>query len=215
MSQKPQSKVWELPLRIWHWLFGVSIVVALATGYIDELKSIEVHQWAGISTVSLLAFRLIWGIRGGTYSRWKLYWTTPRNVWNHFTRRGSRTPHTAPGIVLVVILMCAALVQSVSGLFMTDDVFFDGPLLSYASDDIADWADLAHNYVWMLIAVCAGVHLVAQLVYGIVFRNPTPLSMISGNKPVDVTDVRYSRVWLFLSTFVAGVVFTVLSWLSD
>ncbi len=207
--------VWDVPLRVWHWLFGAAILAALATGLIEELYDIDIHQWAGISVVSLLVFRLTWGIWGATYARWTKYWTTPRKFLDHFLRKGELTPHTAPGIVLVLILMLGALVQSVTGLFMTDDIFFEGPLHDYVDDTTFDWIYLIHHNAWRLVAVAVTVHLLAHLIYGAVLRDPTPLSMVTGQKQVALP--RVSTPWIrALFSFALGIVtFALLTFLAD
>lgn len=207
--------VWDVPLRVWHWLFGAAVLTALGTGLIEELYDIEVHQWAGISVVSLLVFRLTWGMWGATYARWSRYWTTPRKFIDHFLRKGELTPHTAPGIVLVLILMVGALVQSATGLFMTDDIFFEGPLHDYVDDTTFDWIYLIHHNAWRLVVVAVAVHLLAQFIYGIVLRDPTPIGMVTGQKPVDLP--RVSTPWIrALFSFALGVVtFAVLTLLAD
>ena len=217
MTDVPLEKVavWDLPLRIWHWLFGVAVLTALATGLIEELYSLEVHQWAGISVVSLLVFRVIWGVCGSTYARWSKYWTTPRKFIDHFLQKGELTPHTSPGIVLVVILMTATLVQSATGLFMTDDIFFDGPLHSYIEDDVFDWVYLIHHNAWRFVVVAVAVHLSAHLIYGIVLRDPTPLSMITGKKRVALPPVSTPWVRAAISLAAAVATFTVLTLLAD
>lgn len=186
--------VWDVPLRIWHWLFATALLTALATGLIEELYDIAVHQWAGISVVSLLVFRLTWGIWGASYARWAKYWTTPRKFIDHFLRRGELTPHTAPGIALALILMLGALVQSTTGLFMTDDIFFDAPLHDLVDKATFEWIYLLHHNAWWLVLVAIAVHLSAQLVYGVVLRDPTPLGMITGQKQVALPTV--STPWL-------------------
>ncbi len=207
--------VWDVPLRIWHWLFGAAVLTALATGLIEELYDIEVHQWAGICVVSLLVFRVIWGICGSTYARWTKYWTTPRKFINHFLRKGELTPHTAPGIVLVVILMMAALVQSVTGLFMTDDIFFEGPLNSYIDEDTFDWIYLLHHNAWRFVIAAVAVHLSAHLIYGVILRDSTPLSMITGQKRVTLPAVSTPWVRALISLGAASLMFGLLTWLAD
>ena len=207
--------VWDLPLRIWHWLFGGAVLTALATGLIEEFDSIIVHQWAGISVVCLLVFRLTWGFWGGVYARWSKYSTTPRKILLHFLRRGQLTPHTAPGIVLALVLMLAALAQSVSGLFMTDDIFFDGPLFRYIDDATADTLSGIHHNAWRVVLGAVGLHLVAHLIYGLVLRDSTPLSMITGKKDVTLAPASNSWYGAALSVVIASVVFLGLAVLAD
>ena len=207
--------VWDVPLRVWHWLFGGAVLTALATGLIEELYDIDIHQWAGISVVSLLVFRLTWGVWGATYARWTKYWTTPRRFIDHFLRRGKLTPHTAPGIVLVLILMVGALVQSVTGLFMTDDIFFEGPLHDYVDDTTFDWVYFLHHNAWRLVLVAVAVHLLAQLVYGVVLRDSTPISMVTGQKQVALPPVSTPWMRALLSFTLAGATFAGLALLAD
>ena len=195
--------VWDVPLRIWHWLFGAAILTALATGLIEELYDIAIHQWAGISVVSLLVFRLT------------KYWTTPRKFFDHFLRRGELTPHTAPGIVLVVILMFAALIQSVTGLFMTDDIFFKGPLHDYVDEATFDWIYLFHRNAWQFVLVAVVVHLLAQIIYGVVLRDPTPLSMVTGQKRVALPAVSTPWIRALFSLAMGVVTFFVLAFFAD
>lgn len=207
--------VWDVPLRIWHWLFGAAVLTALATGLIEELYDIEIHQWAGTTVVSLLVFRLTWGIWGASYARWSKYWTTPRKFFDHFLRRGELTPHTAPGIVLVVILMFAVLIQSVTGLFMTDDIFFEGPLHDYVDEATFDWIYLFHHNAWRFILVAVVVHLLAQIIYGVVLRDPTPLSMVTGQKRVALPAVSTPWIRALFSLGMGVVTFFVLAFFAD
>ena len=217
MDDKRQTKVtvWDVPLRVWHWLFAAAVLTALSTGLIEEIHDIEIHQWAGISVVSLLVFRLCWGVWGTAYTRWTNYWTTPRKFVDHFLRKGELTPHTAPGIVLVVILMLAALVQSTTGLFMTDDIFFEGPLYDTIDESTFDWIYLMHTNAWQLVAGAVVIHLLAHLVYGVVLRDPTPLGMITGQKHVNLPAVVTPWVRAIVSLAAGGATFGVLVYFAD
>ena len=208
---KSRVLVWDLPLRIWHWLFAIAVLTALATGLIEPFQYIEVHQWAGISIVCLLVFRITWGLWGSVYARWSKYWTSPRAFVNHFFGKGTATPHTAPGIVLVVVLMLAALTQAVTGLFMTDDIFFDGPLYPYISSDIADIVDDIHENMWRVVIAAIGIHLIAHFVYGVVLRDSTSLSMITGYKRVALPPTNNRWPQAYISVVLAVVMFAVLA----
>ena len=182
-------KVWDLPLRVWHWLFAAAVFTSLGTGLIEAWYSVEIHQWSGITVVALLVFRISWGFWGSPYARWVMYITTPSKVISHFRGQGVLTPHTAPGIALVVILMLCVLVQATSGLFMTDDIFYDGPFYRLIDDDTFTWVSAIHRNIWMIVVTAVSAHLLAHVIYGLVLRDPTPLSMISGKKNVAMTPV--------------------------
>lgn len=49
--------VWDLPLRLWHWLLAGFVLVAWFTPNVYD----GLHRIAGYTVIGLLAFRLIWG----------------------------------------------------------------------------------------------------------------------------------------------------------
>ena len=212
---KPNSSlIWDLPLRFWHWLLAICIGTSLFTGIAGGIDTIEVHQYSGITIVALIVFRITWGIWGAVYARWRWYVTTPTQIVSYFRGRLRNCIHTPPGIALVLMLLITICLQSTTGLFMTDDIFFEGPLHQFASSDVAETSRFLHVRVWQLIAALVGVHLTAHLVYGLVLRNPAPLSMFTGRKPIQTTDTTFKRTSLVVSLVCALVTFTTLVYYS-
>lgn len=178
--------LWDWPLRLWHWLFAACIAFSLYSGLKGDISLMEWHQRSGLALLGLLVFRLGWGLWGGRYARWGNYWTTPVEFGDHFRRvqpEPARSAHTSPGIALAAVLVVATAVQVGTGLFATDDIFTEGPLYDYASDEFARTANWIHHRLHWLILGAVGVHMAAHAIYGIVLRNPTPLAMFTGRKP--------------------------------
>jgi Ni/Fe-hydrogenase 1 B-type cytochrome subunit len=93
-----QLYVWELPVRIFHWINVLSIFVLGVTGYLiakplplmsaGDASSLYlfgtirfVHfVFAYIFTINFLA-RLYWGFVGNSFSRWKNYFPTSPRKW--------------------------------------------------------------------------------------------------------------------------------------
>ncbi len=89
--------VFEAPVRIWHWLHAISIVVLAATGYLiaNPLPSIGgeasehfmmgnlrmIHFIAGYVFAIGFAVRIYWGFVGNKYSRELLYLPVWRAAW--------------------------------------------------------------------------------------------------------------------------------------
>ncbi len=176
-------KVWDLPLRIWHWAFAACLAALLYTGLSGDLSLLRWHMRLGALMVGLLLFRLLWGLWGGIHARWRGYVPSLRQFVAHF--RGGRVddPHTAPGRLLAIGLVALAAVQATTGLFANDDIFTEGPLARNVSDDLSDSLTWVHNRVFMGIIALIAVHLTAHVVYGIK-RDPTPLAMFTGRKRV-------------------------------
>ncbi len=193
VERRGMTRVWDLPIRLWHWLFGACVVFSLYTGLAGDISLMQWHQRSGYTIVGLLLFRVGWGLWGGLYTRFRHYLTTPRRILKHFThgfrgRSGSepvREAHTAPGIALVVLLFLAVAIQATTGLFATDDIFIEGPLTRYVDDDVSSGMTWVHHRVFWLVIALVATHLTAHLVYA-AMRDPTPLSMVTGRKAVDL-----------------------------
>ncbi|MAC82760.1 MAG: hypothetical protein CL624_01360 [Arcobacter sp.] len=64
-----KSYIWSIPTRVFHWLFVGFILLAFISA--DEDRLLNYHAIIGYAILILLAFRLIWGIFGPKYSRFK------------------------------------------------------------------------------------------------------------------------------------------------
>ena len=182
-QERQTVMVWDVAIRLWHWLFAISLCTALTTGYFSELADPKVHGIAGITTFCLLIFRLVWGIMGSRHVRWTQYWTTPAKVISHFVRGSGDKAHTAPGILLALALLTAVLFQATSGLFTTDDIFLEGPLYQFVEDEFSSFARSIHLKAWWFVLAFIATHVLAHLTY-LALRDPMPLSMFHGKKQV-------------------------------
>lgn len=182
---KPDPTIWDWPLRLWHWAFAGFIAFSLYTGLSGDIGLLEWHQRSGLVLLGLLVFRVGWGLWGGRYARFSHYWTTPSAFIDHFRRRGRPGAHTSPGVALTVVLLAAAVVQVGTGLVATDDIFTEGPLHRYVSDELARTATWIHHRVHWLVLGAGVVHVAAHAVYGLM-RDTTPLAMFTGRKRTEL-----------------------------
>ncbi len=185
MMESVPVKVWDWPLRLWHWLFAICLGCLLYTGLSGDFALLAWHMRFGCAMVGLILFRLLWGIWGGRYARWSGYRVGPKAFFDHF--RGGRLddPHTAPGRALALALVLLAIAQAGTGLFANDAIFTEGPLARYVSGDTSNLLTRIHNRVFWVIITCVAVHLTAHLVYAL-RQDRTPLGMFTGCKPVDI-----------------------------
>ncbi len=207
---KPSPTIWDWPLRIWHWAFSAFIAFSLYSGLVGDIGLLEWHQRSGLVLLGLVVFRMGWGLWGGRYARLTHYWTTPRAFVDHFLRRGEPKAHTSPGVALAVVLVLAVAVQVGTGLFATDDIFNEGPLNRYVSNEFARTATWIHHRVHWLVLGAGVVHLTAHAVYGLMLRDPTPLAMFTGRKRLDLPPTPHFWIRAAVTTALAlGVVLTV------
>ena len=190
MNTLKRVKVWDWPLRIWHWLFALCIGCLLYTGLSGDLSLLAWHMRFGYTMVGLVLFRLLWGVWGGLYARWASYRVGPRAILRHFVGGRVDNPHTAPGRAMALALVVLAAIQAGTGLFANDAIFTEGPLARYVSGAVSNDLTWVHNRVFWAIIACVAAHLSAHVIYAL-RKDHTPLAMFTGKKPAacpDTTD---------------------------
>ena len=67
MAKQPSTRVWDLPLRVFHWTLASAFVVAFLTG--DAPTRLAAHVAAGAVILVLLVFRAWWSLAGTRWAR--------------------------------------------------------------------------------------------------------------------------------------------------
>lgn len=210
-SDQARVRVWDGPLRLWHWAFAACLTGSLYTGLVGDIGLIQWHMRFGYAVLGLLLFRVGWAFWGGMHARWSSF-RIGLGAWVASLRaRSGRSARTAPGALLVLCLCAAAAVQALAGLFTSDFIFTEGPLVRHASDDTVDLMSAIHHRAFWVVLALVGLHLTAHLVYA-VRRDPTPLGMFTGRKPAAVAETRhYWMRGLATAVAAAGLVWLGLS----
>lgn len=174
--------VWDLPLRIFHWSLAVLVVAAVITGKIGG-NAFDWHLPIGYAILTLLLFRLVWGIVGGYHARFANFVRGPRTILAYL-RGQVAVPagHTPLGALSVIAMLLLLLVQGGLGLFANDDVLVEGPLYKLVSKDTSDWLTGWHKTNFYLILGLIGLHLGAILYYQIARRRNLTRGMILGHQ---------------------------------
>ena len=71
--------VWDIPVRVFHWLIVALVAAAYATW---RLNWMVLHGWVGEAVLTLLLFRLLWGFFGGETARFSRFLASPRTVFS-------------------------------------------------------------------------------------------------------------------------------------
>ena len=92
--------------------------------------------------------------------------------------------HNPLGAVGIIALLLSVTVQFSSGLFVSDDIFVDGPLHHLVSDETSGLLRQVHAVnKWLLLALIA-MHLIAITVHEWRLGHRLLLPMLSGKKKV-------------------------------
>src|SRR5580765_5651561 len=80
-------RVWDLPTRVFHWLLASCVIFSIITGQLGG-NALVWHLRSGYVVFTLLAFRIVWGLVGGHWSRFVNFTYAPATILRYL--RGER-----------------------------------------------------------------------------------------------------------------------------
>ena len=172
--------VWDLPLRLFHWLLVLTLGASYVTGKQGGLW-LDWHARFGLFIIALLVFRIVWGFNGSTYARFANFFPTPGRLKKFFSSAWSGIGHSPLGALAIFALLIVILAQAVSGLFaMEDESEFYGPLNGLVSSEWSERLTAWHaRFIYALILLSA-LHVTAIAYYRIIKRKDLMTPMLSG-----------------------------------
>ena len=175
--------VWDLPLRLFHWLLVLLVVVSVVSANIGG-NAMQVHMLSGYSVLALLLFRILWGFLGGTHARFASFVRGPAAVIAYLRgNEGGRHPgHNPAGAWSVILMLAVLLAQAATGLFANDDIATEGPLAKLVSKALSDRITGIHHLNVKLLFALIGLHLSAVAFYVLYKRDNLVKPMLTGFK---------------------------------
>ena len=180
-------RVWDAPTRLFHWLLVILVAVSLYTGNVGGLAEMDWHMLSGYAILTLVAFRVVWGLIGSHHSRFRTFVRGPMAIGRYLVSfiRGPYRPtvgHNPLGGWSVVAMLAALLVQAVTGLFANDDILTEGPLASSVSEATSNTLTAVHELNALVLYGLIAVHIAAIAIYLVVKKQNLIAAMISGRK---------------------------------
>ena len=168
--------IWDIPLRLFHWLLVIAIVGAIITG---QNGFWFWHEKFGLAVLGLLLFRLIWGVIGGHHACFANFRLAPASVIAYFKQRRQtlfrRDPthaagHSPFGAWATVLILAVLLALALSGNMANNGILYEGPIarLLAGTDGIATVSDLAtevHESLEGVLFFVIALHLIAIVSY--------------------------------------------------
>ena len=162
---KSNKKIWDLPLRLFHISLLFLIIGSISSA---KLNMLDLHQYFGVALLGLVFFRIIWGFFGTYYSSFKSFNLSIIDALSQFSKTNTITSIRTPiGCYSTLIFMIVLLSISLSGLFSSDDILYDGPLSFLTPNHTSDWTYF-HNILHYILYILIGTHISAILYYQIV-----------------------------------------------
>ena len=175
--------IWDLPLRLFHWLLAVAVIVSIGS---VKNENMFVHEKSGLTILGLLGFRLVWGVIGSHHARFVHFVKSPGEVISYIKGRfaGNRyhQPGHAPsgGYATVAILLVLSVMASL-GLMANDDVLYEAPLAAWAGE-FTETASFWHRRIEVLIFAIIVLHLAAIATYRFLLGQNLIPAMIHGGR---------------------------------
>lgn len=168
MPEAKSIKVWDWPLRLFHW----TLVIVIAVAFLSAEEDSALNQWhvmAGWLAAILVTFRIAWGFIGGEHSRFSDF-VRPSRIADHISgiARGRKEPtlgHNPLGGIAVLLLLALTAVTVWTGAFGGESA-----------------EDLHELVGWTLLAMVA-LHVVAVVIMSLLERENLIRAMVTGRKP--------------------------------
>ena len=189
-----RTPVWDAPLRLFHWALAALVVFSYASAKFGG-DWMEWHMRSGYAILTLLLFRLAWGFAGGTTARFSGFLRGPGAARDYVRAhlRGTRPAvvgHNPLGGWMVLAFLAILFTQAVSGLFVDDEIFTQGPLAAKASNALVARMNQVHGFNQWLVLGAVVLHLAAIAVYQRVLRRNLVGPMVHGGAAPEGSAVR-------------------------
>ena len=223
MARGTGGRVWDLPIRLFHWSLVVLVLVLWLTGEFGGfditltlpgkgstyISNMDVHALAGQGVFILVIFRLLWGLWGSTTARFSHFVRGPSAVLAESRQLLKGKLHTSVGHnplggAMIVLLLLLLAGQAISGMFAADDFFFEGPLVHLVSEDTSDRLTGFHHLLFSALQALILVHILALFYYLVRGKNLIR-PMVTGNSLEEgIADLKFSSGWIALVTLIVS-----------
>lgn len=237
ISKPEKLRVWDLPVRLFHWLLvlllvllwlsgkygGLDVDLTLPGGRALYLANMDVHMLLGQAVLALVLFRLLWGLLGSSTARFNSFVRGPRATIRYLLSM-VRSPlsvspgHNPAGGLMVLLMLGLLLLQGGTGLFASDDIFSEGPLVHLVSGETSAWLTKLHRWSFNLLLATVVLH-VAAITYYLARGRNLVTAMVTGYQRLDqcatkdAVKLRPAPLWLAgLLLLAAGLLVWGLRW---
>ena len=177
--------VWDIPTRLFHWLFAASFTAAWLTSESDEWLSF--HTFFGYLMLGLIGFRLVWGVVGGRYARFAAFLYAPMAGLAYLRQAlngdGARhVGHNPAGSQAVFLLLALGLAVGITGLFVQGGEEQQGAVAGWLGYALGKVIKEGHEIAAELMLLVVIGHLMGVALESWLHRENLARSMVTGMK---------------------------------
>lgn len=189
--------VWDIPVRVFHWLLAASFAGAYLTAESDQWRL--AHVILGYTVAWLACFRIVWGVVGSRHARFASFVRGPRAIGSYLGSLLRGQPqhfagHNPAGALTVLVLLLLSLAVGISG------------WATYSTAGGESYEDV-HEVLANLMLVVVGIHIAGVVVSSWLHRENLIGAMLTGFKrgdPADGIGKRRGGVGALLLALVLG-----------
>ncbi len=172
MASERAVLVWDLPVRLGHWLMALSFLVAWVTAESETWRL--VHVYAGAAVFAIALFRLIWGFIGSRHARFVAFVAAPGRAWDYVKSLLSGRPehsvgHNPAGGYAILGLLALALASGATGWLAYQDL-------------AGEWLKELHEFLSNAMLALVALHLAGVAVGSLAHRENLVRAMFTGRK---------------------------------
>jgi cytochrome b len=183
MKSQELVKVWDLPVRIFHWLLVAGFIVA----YLTEDELLTIHVWAGYLVFGLLLFRLVWGFIGNEYARFSNFLCSPVKSVIYIKEVAALKAkrylgHNPAGAAMIMLLLVSLLMTSITGFAVYGADQGAGPLANMVGSSYEKIWEEVHEISANFTLLLVFVHILGVIVESFIHRENLAKAMWNGYK---------------------------------
>ncbi len=183
-SEDEPVAVWDLPVRLCHWVSALLVAGCYVTW---QRNWMGWHVRLGETLLALVIFRLSWAVWGSENARFRAFLAPPGAVFRHLATIFRREPdhaagHNPAGGWMVLALLALLLGETLSGIYVNNDIANESALTELVPAPIANAIDDLHFWLWWALAAAVAVHVLAIAVYALAKGQNLVRPMLTGVK---------------------------------
>lgn len=174
----PRVLVWDLPVRVFHWLMALCFFGAWISAESERWRLL--HVTLGYTLGALVAFRVVWGFVGTRHARFSDFVRGPRAVGRYLSALIGRHPehhvgHNPAGALAIVAMLALGAAIVGSGWAQYNELG-------------GEWLEELHEIAADAMMAVVVVHVAGVLLSSWLHRENLIGAMFSGRKPASPDD---------------------------
>lgn len=169
--------IWDLPVRLFHWMLTLLILGALAISLLvdDSSPWYPYHSVLALIAAPLIVLRVMWGFVGTRHARFWSFLFSPKAVVKYFVdalrwRETRHAGHNPGAAYFVILLMVLPLLLVLSGY-----------QLGQGNKQVKEFHEIL---AYVLLGVI-GVHILGVILHTLRHKELIAVSMIDGKKQAE------------------------------